>query len=140
MRLASAGACDGMLRWFEEYAKRLQEGVYVVSMQPKTHMDLGVPPTLAIDLYPLKPPVSNPWMRSPSCSEHQHLGGFISDAWDCCMIHTLQHCPIKTGHEVSHTAVTSTCSKLTIVGDLHADMDMVCHTGSARAAVDGLRA
>lgn len=54
---APAGARDGMLRWFEEYARRLQEGVYGVSLQPKTHMDLGVPPTLAIDLYPLKPPV-----------------------------------------------------------------------------------
>ena len=61
-----AGARDGMLRWFEEYARRLQEGVYGVSLQPKTHMDLGVPPTLAIDLYPLKPPVrlSRPaWRR-----------------------------------------------------------------------------
>ena len=57
LMLAPAGARDGMLRWFEEYARRLQEGVYGVSLQPRTHMDLGVPPTLAIDLYPLKPPV-----------------------------------------------------------------------------------
>lgn len=52
-----AGACDGMLRWFEEYAKRLNEGVYGVSLQPQTQVDLGVPPTLAVDLFPIKPPV-----------------------------------------------------------------------------------
>jgi len=51
------GACDGMLRWVEEYAKRLREGQYVVDVLPPPAPDPVMPPARAISLFPAKPPV-----------------------------------------------------------------------------------
>ena len=54
-----AGARDGVLRWVEEYAKRLREGQYEVIILPPGP-DPVMAPAHAISLFPSKPPVGRP--------------------------------------------------------------------------------
>lgn len=85
-----------MLRWFEEYAKRLKEGMYAVAVQPQTSIELGVPRTPAICLFPMKPPVrllshlKSASLPSPLCLT-QHATGrqFMPD----CRRPAFEHAP-----------------------------------------------